>query len=431
MIFDLLVKNARLLGRAVDLAVAGGRIATVEPAAATQGLARPAEARAATVIDAAGAVLLPSLIDAHTHLRDPGQEYKEDIASGLAAAAYGGFGRVLCMANTRPVNDSASITEAMLHKARQAWPNGPFLHPIGALTMGLKGQELTPMADLAAAGCVAFSNDGLPVADSERFRRAMEYAASVGKLVIDHCEDPSMAPGAGITEGPVSSRLGLRGQPDMAEALQVAGAALLAEYLELPVHIAHVSCAKAVEIIRQAKAKGLAVSAETCPHYLFLTQDACEDYNTLAKVSPPLRTQEDVEALRQALKDGTIDLLATDHAPHAADEKDVEFELAPNGISGLDTALAWTWRLVTDKVLSEANLHQLWHQAPARLFGFPVNAFQPGDPADFILFDHRRAWVVGPQTMRSKSANTPLAGQTLQGRVVLHVLGGAVVVRDI
>ncbi|EMG37426.1 dihydroorotase [Desulfocurvibacter africanus PCS] len=418
---ELVIRNARRMGRAVDLLVADGKVLELTDHAPDR------DYGATQNVDAGGAILLPALIDAHTHLREPGFEYKEDIASGLAAAAHGGFGRIMCMANTRPVNDHAPITQAMLGAARKAWPQGPFLHPIGALTKDLKGQELAPMAELAEVGCVAFSNDGLPVADTERFRRAVEYAASVGRPVIDHCEDPHMAPAAGVNEGAISSRLGLRGQPDVAEAVQVARDILLAEYLAIPIHLAHISCIRSLEFIRAAKARGVAVTAETCPHYLLLTEEAVDGYRTEAKVNPPLRTQADLQAMRAAVADGTIDMLATDHAPHAAHEKDVEFDLAPCGISGLDTALPLTWDLVREGVLDEAAFCRLWHERPAEVFGLPANRFQPGDPADFILFDPEARWTLTAEAMRSKGKNTPFLGREMRGRCTLLAMAGNVV----
>lgn len=413
---DIAVLGGLLKGRAVDVLVGGGKILEVLEAGQAPD--------AAQVIKAQGMVLLPSLTDAHVHLREPGQEYKETIASGLEAAAYGGFGRIMCMANTKPVNDTAAVTSLMLDRAKQSHPDGPFLHPIGALTKGLQGQELAPLAELAEAGCAAFSNDGLPVSDSERFRRAMEYADTIGKKVIDHCEEPSMAPAAGINEGELSSRLGLLGQPDVAEAIQVARDCLLSEYLGIPIHLAHVSCAKSVEHIRLAKQRGAPVTAETCPHYLFLTDAACEDYDTRAKVNPPLRTAEDVTAMRTALADGTIDILATDHAPHAADEKDTAFDLAPCGISGLDAALALTYELVASRALTLERFTDAWHTRPAGIFGFSANTFMHGNPADFIVFDPDHAWELKPKVMRSKGKNTPFEGRSMKGRVVHHVLGG-------
>ncbi|MBU1228358.1 MAG: dihydroorotase [Proteobacteria bacterium] len=404
-------------GQLVDVLVAKGRIVALVPAGSL-------EVRAAREVDARGFLLLPSLTDVHVHLREPGQEYKEDIASGLRAAAFGGFGNIMCMANTRPVNDTASVTEFMLEQARASWPGGPRLFPIGALTKGLQGQELAPLSELRDAGCKAFSNDGRPMESTELLRRAMEYSQDLKRVVIDHCEDPWLAPAAGVNEGEVSSRLGLTGQPDIAEAIQAARDVLLAEYLGAPVHLAHISCAKSVAVIRAAKERGVDVTAETCPHYLTLTEDEVAGYSANAKVNPPLRPRADVEALLEALADGTIDMLATDHAPHAAHEKDVEFDAAPCGISGLDTALAVTWELVRTEKLSFVAFVRAWTTAPCSRFGLPLNGFAPGDPADFVLFDQEAHWVVGPQTMRSKGKNTPLLGRTLRGLVRAHFLAG-------
>lgn len=417
------VRKAKKGGQAVDVLVARGRIVALTPTGSV-------DVRAAREIDAAGLVLLPSLTDVHTHLREPGQEYKEDIASGLCAAAYGGFSNIMCMANTKPVNDTSSVTEFMLGQARASWPNGPRLFPIGALTRGLKGEELAPMAELAGAGCQAFSNDGRPVPSTELFRRALEYAQDLGRIVIDHCEDPFLAPAAGMNEGEVSSRLGLPAQPDVAEAVQVARDVLLAEYLRTPVHLAHVSCERSVAVIRFAKARGVDVTAETCPHYLTMTEEEAAGYSSLAKVSPPLRTRADVEALLAALEDGTIDMLATDHAPHAAHEKEVEFDQAPCGISGLDTALATTWGLVRAGRLSFGAFLRAWTTAPCGRFGLPVNTFAPGDPADFVLLDQDREWTVDTASMKSKSKNTPLYGRRLRGRVADHFLAGKSVVES-
>lgn len=402
----------------VDLLCREGRVLDTVPHV------RKAEYGQAAVIDGRGLTLLPALTDAHAHLREPGQEWKEDIASGLAAAAAGGFANVMCMANTNPVNDTASITEHMTKRAAETWPDGPRLFPIGALTKGLLGKELAPMAELAQAGCVAFSNDGRPVADAELFRRAMEYASDLGKVVIDHCEEPTMAPGAGMNEGRVSSRLGLAGQPDVAEAIQVARDVLLADYLRIPVHLAHVSCRRSVEIIERAKARGVPVTAETCPHYLHFTEAEVEGYNTLAKVSPPLRTRDDVLALIQALREGVIDILATDHAPHAAHEKETPFGEAPCGISGFETALSLAFVLTDKGMLDASDIVRLFAATPARLFGLPRNDFQPGDPADFVLFDPKRTFTVTPESLFSKGKNTPCLGRTLTGRVMATYVGG-------
>ena len=410
-------------GGPVDLTVRDGRVESLRPHDAAG-----APEAGAEVVEAAGLTLLPSLIDCHVHLREPGFEYKEDVASGLAAAAHGGVGRVLAMANTSPVNDHAAVTRLMLEQAAKSWPHGPFIHPVGALTKGLAGQELAPMAELKEAGCAAFSNDGQPVRSSELFRHALEYAASLGAVVIDHCEDPDLAPHAGMNEGRTSSLLGLKGQPTAAEAIQAARDVLLAEYLGLPVHLAHVSCRQTVELIRWAKGRGVPVTAETCPHYLLLTEEAVQGYATAAKVNPPLRTADDVAAMRQALADGTIDILATDHAPHAAHEKEVPFDEAPNGISGLDSALSLTWGLVEEGAITAETFVRAWCWRPAEIFGLPVNRFQPGDPADFVLFDPAAEWELTPQAMRSKGKNTPWLGRRLRGRVVGHWLGGTRVV---
>jgi dihydroorotase len=423
---DLIVRRAKLDGRDVDVLVSRGKIVQVTPSAKTL------EPGDAVVEEAFGLTLMPSMTDAHVHLREPGFEYKEDIESGLRAAAWGGFSNIMCMANTKPVNDDDSVTELMLEKARRSWPKGPRLFPIGALTKGLKGEELAPMAELARAGCVAFSNDGVPVKSTELFRRAMEYASDWGKMVIDHCEDPYLGVGAGVNEGAVSSRLGLPAQPDVAEALQVGRDILLAEYLDLPIHLAHISCRKSVDLIRFAKARGVRVTAETAPHYLILTESYLEaeatEYDTNAKVNPPLRTPDDQQALFDALADGTIDILATDHAPHAAHEKETEFDVAPCGITGLDTALSATWALVAEGKLARETFLRAWTTGPCGIFGLPVNTFAPGDPADFFLFDPDEEWMVEPAALRSKGKNTPLTGTVLKGRVKTHFIQGKKIV---
>lgn len=415
---QLCISNARYLGVAVDLFVREGCVASLAPHGETT---PPAGTE---VFDATGLVLFPSFIDAHVHLREPGFEYKEDIASGLAAAAHGGFGAVMCMANTKPVNDDAAITRFIIDTARKAWPHGPRVHPVGGATVGLKGTELAPMAELAEAGCVAFSNDGAPVPDTEMFRRAVEYAADLGRVVIDHCEDPYLAKGAHMNEGETSGRIGVKGQPDIGEALHVARDILLADYLNLPIHLAHISSRRSVELIAWAKQRGVKVTAETCPHYLLLDDTALAGYDTNAKVNPPLRTPADVDTLREAVRTGVIDMFVTDHAPHAAHEKETPLDEAPNGISGLDTAVALTWQLVCQGVLTEDDLVRLWSREPARVFGLACNQFEPGDPADFFLLDPAEEWVVSRATMHSKSCNTPFLGKTLTGRVKAHWMGG-------
>lgn len=415
----LVVRRALRFGSEVDLVVtARGRVEELLSHAPERDFGQ------ARIVEAEGLILLPGLTDVHTHLREPGFEYKEDVASGLEAAAHGGFSNILCMANTSPVNDNAGVTEFIRDQARASWPKGPRLYPVGALTKNLEGSELSAMAELAEAGCRAFSNDGIPVADTEIFRRAMEYASDLGLMVIDHCEDPHLAPGVGANEGRSSSRLGLAAQPDVAEALQAARDILLADYLGLPLHLAHVSCARTVELIAWAKERGVRVTAETCPHYLLLTDESLSDYDSRYKVNPPLRTEQDVASMIQALKDGVVDMLATDHAPHAEHEKEVEFEAAPCGISGLDTALSATWALVESGALTQEDFERAWVQAPCSAFDLPFNTFAKGDPADFLLFDPGAEWTVTAETLRSKGKNTPLMGKTLKGQVISHFLEG-------
>jgi dihydroorotase len=416
------VCNARHLDAPVDLLVEDGRIATMTPAGS-----HPVDEGWET-FDAKGLVLMPSLVDAHAHLREPGHEYKEDIASGLAAAVHGGCGSVMCMANTAPVNDAAAVTRFMMDRARAACPDGPRLHPIAAASMGLRGEEMPQLGQLREAGCVAVSNDGKPMANTELLRRVMEYAADFGMTYIDHCEDPFLGKGWAMNEGNLSGMLGVKGQPAAGEAIQAARDILLAECLGLPVHIAHVSSAVTLDVIAWGKARGVKVTAETCPHYLLLDETALANYDTAAKVSPPLRRPEDREALCRGLADGTLDILATDHAPHAAHEKDATLDEAPFGFTGLDLALALTWRLVAQERLREADLHRLWCHAPGRIFGIAVNTFAPGDPADFLLWDPAASWIAGPKTMHSKSTNTPFLGEELTGRVRHHFIGGRKVV---
>ncbi len=419
---NLLLRNALYENKLVDLLVKNGRVVSLAPQGSVKA---PKDVES---VDANKQLLFPSFIDAHVHLREPGFEYKEDVASGLKAAAHGGFGAVMCMANTKPVNDNAGITKFILEQAARAFPHGPRAYPVGAATTDLAGKEMAPLGELAEAGCVAFSNDGKSMENSALFRRVMEYAADLGRVVIDHCEDASFAAGAHMNEGAVSGRIGVKGQPDVGEAMQVARDILLAQYLELPVHIAHVSCRRAADLIAWGKAQGVRVTAETCPHYLHLDDSALENYDTNAKVNPPLRTKEDREALRLAVKTGIIDILVTDHAPHAPHEKECPLDEAPNGITGLDTAVSLSYELVREKILTIGDLIRLWALEPARIFNLPVNRFQADDPADFFLFDPDQTWIVGPDTLHSKSSNTPWLGRELRGRVTAHWLGGVKVV---
>ena len=439
-----LIKNAKLYNEQKDILVKDGIIAGIAPSgtenfqADLANVNKNTETRDANIkvidenieiIDASNLLVFPSFIDVHVHLRDPGQEWKETIETGLTAAAHGGFGTIFCMANTKPVNDCAAITKEMIAKAEKHFPYGPKLYPVGALTVGLKGKELAPLHELQMAGCKSFSNDGYPMENSALFSHAMEYAADLNAIVIDHCEDPYFAVGAGINEGKVSAKLGLKAQADIAEALQVARDILLAEYLDIPVHIAHVSSKKSVYLLRDAKKRNIKITAETTPHYVHITEDCItENYNTEAKVNPPLRTQEDVQILREAIADGTIDIFATDHAPHAQHEKEVEFAHAPCGISGLDAAVSLTWQLVEEKVMSVERFIDAWAYRAAKIFSLPVNNFKVGDSADFSLFDPNEKWMLSPDNMHSKGKNTPFLNKELKGRIKSHFLAGRKVI---
>lgn len=421
---SLFLYNAYYDGKLVSLEVRDGKIISLKEGEQNT-TSSPIDLQP---IDAKQKHLFPSFIDVHTHLREPGYEWKETIATGLAAAAHGGFGSVLCMANTNPVNDSATVTCKILESGKYAFPNGPYVYPIGAATIGLKGEQLSPMHELAEAGCIAISNDGVPIKNTELFRRVLEYASDLGLIVIDHCEDPYLACDTHMNEGFISGKLGLSGQPDIAETLQAVRSILLAEYLNVPVHIAHVSAKRTVEAISWGKSRGVKVTAETCPHYLLLDENAVIGYNTNAKVNPPLRTQEDIMALREAIKTGIIDMLATDHAPHAAYEKEVPFDKAPNGFTGFDVAIPVMYSLVREGILSESDLVRLWSNNPAGVFNLPINNFKPGDPANFFLFDPDLEWTVSKENLYSKSWNTPWLGETLKGRVVMHWINGVKVV---
>ncbi|SHN56567.1 dihydroorotase [Desulfovibrio litoralis] len=418
---NLLLKNVILAGNSEglkDILVLDGKINRVDKVGVINHTENTPH------YDAKGLLCFPSFIDAHTHMREPGYEYKEDIQSGLTAAAYGGFSAIMCMANTKPCNDSASVTRFMLEQANKAFPQGPFLYPVGALTVGLKGEELAPLAELKEAGCIAFSNDGRPMENSDLFRHAVEYAADLNMLVIDHCEDLSLAKGGVMNEGISSGRLGLKGQPVVAESLHVARDILMAEYLNLPVHLAHISTAQSVELIRWAKKRGVKVTAETCPHYLLLDDTALSGYDANYKVSPPLRSINDVVALSFGLAEGVIDIMVTDHAPHAAHEKEKTLDEAPFGFTGLDLAVSLSFELVKKGIISLTRMVEIWSTAPASLFNLPVNRFEVGDPADFFLFDPDEKWVVGRDTLKSKSVNTPWLGEQITGRVKQHWLSG-------
>ncbi|UCE63591.1 MAG: dihydroorotase [Nitrospirota bacterium] len=378
-----------------------------------------------TVLDAKGLLVVPGFVDLHVHLREPGFEYKETIATGTASAVAGGFTSICCMPNTNPVNDNQAVTEFILSKAALAKKANVF--PIGAITKGSEGQELAEIGELSEAGCVAISDDGRPVMNSLVMRRAMEYAQAFGMPVIDHCEDLHLAAGGCMNEGIVSTELGVPGIPGASEEVMVARNLSLAELTGAQVHLAHLSTAGSVRLTRDAKDRGIQVTAEVCPHHFSLTEEATRTFDSNTKMNPPLRTMEDIEALKQGLADGTIDAIATDHAPHAVQEKQLEFDTAPFGIVGFETALPLTLVLVQEGVLTLETAISKLTVEPARAFGLNKGTLAPGADADVALINPDAAWVVDPNKFHSKSRNTPFAGWNVRGRVIATVVGGTVV----
>jgi dihydroorotase len=418
---SLLIKNGRVVDPAnstdavQDVLIGGGRIERV-------GRDLPV-ADGTTILDATGKIVCPGFIDIHVHLREPGFEYKETVATGTRAAAAGGFTAVACMANTQPVNDNRSITDYI--RAKAAVEGAVRVYPIGAVTRGLGGEELAELAELAEAGCVGFSDDGKCVMNAELYRRAMEYALPFGTPIVSHAEDCHLAHGAPMNEGLVATELGLSGQPGAAEDVMVARDIILAELTGAHLHVAHISTAGAVRLVREAKARGVRVTAEVTPHHLVLTDEAVRSYDPNCKMAPPLRTKRDVEACLEALVDGTIDCVATDHAPHALAEKESEFAEAANGVVGLETAVAVLLdRLVRPGVIDLPTLVTRLSTAPARLLNLPCGSLAPGAAADITILDLERAFTVDPATFQSRSRNTPFAGFTGRGGPWMTLVGG-------
>ena len=379
-------------------------------------------------IDCAGRVVSPGFIDVHCHLREPGREEVETIASGAHAAAAGGFTAVCAMPNTDPVTDNQAAVGFILAQARRA--AAARVYPIGAISIGEKGETLAEFGEMVGAGAVAVSDDGKPVVSAQLMRTALEYARTFGIPVADHCEEPTLAVGGAMNEGLVSARLGLKGIPSEAEEIMAIRDILLARRTGGHIHLCHMSTRGSVELIRWGKERGINVTAEVCPHHLSLTEEAVEGYDTNAKMNPPLRTQADVEALQQAVKDGTIDVIATDHAPHHYDEKEREFADAPNGIVGLETALAvnLTW-LVHGGIIGLPLLVERMSCAPARLFKLPGGTLRRGALGDVTVFDPDAQWTVDPARFESKGRNTPYAGRNLRGLVDLTLVDGRVIHR--
>jgi dihydroorotase len=427
--------SARLLlkgGRVVD--PARGIDASLDVLLSERGVeevGKRVAGRGAQVVDVKGLVVCPGFIDLHVHLREPGREDKETIRTGTRAAAAGGFTAVCAMPNTEPVNDHAGITRSILEKARAE--GVVRVYPIGAITVGSRGEELAEYGDLREAGCVAVSDDGRPVSSARVMRRALEYAKTFGLTVIDHCEEPTLSEKACMNEGPVSTLLGLRGAPVESESIVVERDIQLAGLTSGRIHIAHASAAASVEAIRHGKARGVRVTGEATPHHLLLTDELVRDreYDTSTKMNPPLRAEADRHALVEGLRDGTIDCIATDHAPHTVDDKHVEFDVAAFGIVGLETAVALCLdRLVHSGLLELEQLVALLSTNPARVLDLPGGTLAPGSPADVTVLDLGRKRQVDPRSFESKGRNTPFGGLILKGRPVLTIVGGRVVFED-
>lgn len=422
----LLIKNGRVIDPAagidetLDILIKDGQIAEIKAKITI-------DSAKTKVIDASRLIVTPGLIDMHVHLREPGFEYKETIASGARAAARGGFTTIACMPNTNPVNDNRGVTEFIMGQAKKA--NQVNVLPIAAISRGSQGKELTDMADLKEAGAIAFSDDGQPVSSSLLFRRALEYSKMLSTLIIDHCEDLELAANGVMHEGQWSVKLGLKGIPSTAEEVMVARDILLARLTGSRVHLAHISCRGSLELIRWAKENNLPVTAEVTPHHLLLTDQMIVDYDPNLKVNPPLRSQEDRQALVQALQDGTIDVIATDHAPHAPDEKDTEFDAAPFGIIGLESALPVLLdRLVQKKIITFSRLIELLSTNPARILGLKNKGhLRVGADADLTLIQPQKKQTIDINSFASKSKNCPFNGWVVKGMAIMTIVGGRII----
>ncbi len=418
----LLIKSGRVVDPASglddrrDILIEAGRIAAVD---------RPIERADADVLDASALVVAPGFIDMHVHLREPGKEGAETIACGTRAAAAGGFSAVACMPNTQPPNDTAMVTRFILRQAEQA--AGARVYPVGAVTKNLAGEELAELESLRAAGVVAFSDDGQPVHNTRLLRRALEYCAALDVLLIDHCEEPALAEGGVMHEGEWSQRLGLRGLPALAEELPVLRNARLAAETGARVHIAHLSTRMALETVRRHKEQGTRITCEVTPHHFTLTDAACSSYDTHAKMNPPLRTEKDVAELLEGLVDGTVDAIASDHAPHKDSEKQADFDSAPFGVIGLETAVALALdRLVHAGKISITRLVELFSTNPARILGVDGGRIQKGVPANLTLLDPDRRWTYRTADGFSKSRNSPFEGWSFRGAAVATIVGGRI-----
>lgn len=412
------IENVKVKGKECNIVIEDGRIKSVGK--------RTRSGRGVTVIDARGLTALPGFIDMHVHLREPGFEYKEDIGSGCAAAVRGGFTAVACMPNTRPVIDEPYLVKYILQRAKEVGKCR--VYPIAAITKGEKGEQLSEMKKLSDAGAAAFSDDGVPVSDSRMMKNALLYAATFDLTVIEHCEDKSLVDGGVVNEGAAAGELGLPGISNAAEDAEIARNIVLSEVYGVPVHIAHVSTRGGMQLIREAKKRGVKVTCETCPHYIALTDAEIAGFNTAAKVNPPLRSEEDRLAVIEAIADGTVDCIVTDHAPHSKEDKDGGMYDAPNGISGLETSYAVCYTtLVRSGVISAERLSELMTFNPARLLKVECGDLKKGALADITLVDNDAEWVVEPEKFASKGKNTPFAGRRVKGRVEYTLVGGRIV----
>ncbi len=411
---------ARGLDQVSDLLVIDGKIAEIAPGIrlGSDYSPRPTE------IDISGKWIVPGLIDMHVHLREPGEEYKETIASGTLAAVAGGFTGVACMPNTHPVNDCAAVTEFILEKARTEGSCRVF--PVAAISSGLEGKSMAEYGELRGSGAVAISDDGRPVMNALLMRRALEYSRTFDLLVISHCEDAHLSGGGLMNEGPVSTLLGLRGIPDAAEEVMVARDILLAELTRGRLHIAHVSTAGSVELIRSAKKRGIAITAETAPHYFTLTEELIDGFNTVYKVNPPIRTADDVAAIKAGLSDGTLDVIASDHAPHSTVDKDLEFEYASNGMIGLESSLPLILDLVREGHLTPLQAIAKVTSHPAAILKVPFGKLERGIPADLTVIDTDTEYNIDVETFRSKSRNCPFHGRRVRGSAFMTLVDGRI-----
>lgn len=418
----LMIRGGRVLDPAseidesADVLIDDGAIVAVGP---------ELDARGAEVLDATGCWVAPGFVDLHTHLREPGQEYKEDLGSGGRSAVAGGFTSVTCMANTDPVNDDPAVTEYILNRAKADSPAK--IYPIAAATMGLEGRVMTEMVALSKAGAVAFSDDGKTISDGGIMRRVLEYSKLTDAPVVVHAEDCALRGEGVVNEGPVSTKLGLPGNPCLAEDVLVARDLMLAGLTGARLHVAHVSSAGAVELIRRAREEGLSVTAEVTPHHLTLTDEATLGYDTNTKMAPPLRSRADVDACRRALAEGVIDVIATDHAPHALHEKEVEFVAAPPGVLGFETAYAVCMALVREDELAPLELIRRMSTTACEIMNIPGGSLAVGQSGDVVVLDPERVWTYDPAKGYSKSRNSPWAGAELTGRVIATVVEGRLV----